>query len=123
MNRRDFSLQLAGAGLGLATAGTAGAQGTPEEGKHYVRLQTAAQVTLPPQKKVEVIEFFWYGCPHCFSFEPTIEAWSKRVAAYVYFRQMPVSADRFDVANRLTLNALRNPEASPRRRLTMGGRE
>ena len=89
MNRRDFSMQLAGAGLGLATAGTAGAQGTPEEGKHYVRLQTAAQVTLPPQKKVEVIEFFWYGCPHCFAFEPTIEAWSKRLPADVHFRQMP----------------------------------
>ena len=58
MNRRDFSMQLACAGLGLATAGSVRAQGgTPEEGKQYVRLQTAAQVTLPPQKKVEVVEF------------------------------------------------------------------
>ena len=90
MNRRDFSMQLAGAGLGLATAGSARAQGgTPEEGKQYVRLQTAAQVTLPPQKKVEVVEFFWYGCPHCFAFEPTVEAWSKRVPPDVYFHQMP----------------------------------
>ncbi len=89
MNRRDFSTQLAGVGLGLATAGTALAQGAPEEGKQYVRLQTAAQVTLPPQKKVEVIEFFWYGCPHCFAFEPTVEAWAKRVPPDVYFHQMP----------------------------------
>ena len=89
MNRRDFSLQLAGAGLGLATASTARAQGAPEEGKHFVRLQTAAQVTLPAQKKVEVIEFFWYGCSHCFAFEPTIEAWSKRVAPDVYFHPTP----------------------------------
>jgi protein dithiol oxidoreductase (disulfide-forming) len=91
MNRRDFSTRLAGTGLGLAMAGGARAQGgTPEEGKHYVRLQTAAAVTLPtPQKKVEVVEFFWYGCPHCFSFEPIVEAWSKRLAADVYFRQLP----------------------------------
>ena len=95
MNRRDFSSLLAGAasaataGLGLTAAGTARAQGAPEEGKHYVRLQTAAPVTLSASKKIEVIEFFWYGCPHCFSFEPTIEAWSKRLAADVQFRQMP----------------------------------
>ena len=96
MNRRDFSSLLAGvasaagAGLGLTAASSARAQGAPEEGKHYVRLQTAAPVTLAsPAKKIEVIEFFWYGCPHCFSFEPTIEAWSKRLAADVQFRQMP----------------------------------
>lgn len=90
MRRREFSTQLAGAGLGLALAGTARAQGAPEEGKHYVRLQTAAPVTLPtPDKKVEVVEFFWYGCPHCFSFEPLVEAWAKRLAPDVYFRQLP----------------------------------
>jgi protein dithiol oxidoreductase (disulfide-forming) len=90
MKRREFSTHLAGAGLGLALAGGAHAQGAPEEGKHYVRLQTAGPVTLPsPEKKVEVIEFFWYGCSHCFTFEPLIEAWAKRVAPDVYFRQLP----------------------------------
>lgn len=90
MKRREFSTHLAGAGLGLALAGRAQAQGVPEEGRHYVRLQTAAPVTLPsPEKKVEVIEFFWYGCSHCFTFEPLIEAWGKRVAPDVYFRQLP----------------------------------
>jgi thiol:disulfide interchange protein DsbA len=90
MNRRDFSLQLAGAGLGLATAGTARAQGAPVEGQQYVRLQTAAQVTLPaPTKKIEVIEFFWYGCPHCFAFEPIVQTWSKTLAPDVHFHQVP----------------------------------
>ncbi len=89
MNRRDFSMQLAGASLGLATAGAARAQGAPEEGKHYVKLQTPVSVSLQPQKKVEVLEFFWYGCPHCFAFEPIISAWAKRVAPDVQFRQMP----------------------------------
>ena len=95
MNRRDFSSLLAGAasaasaGLGLTAAGNALAQGAPEEGKHYVRLQTPAPVTLSAAKKIEVVEFFWYGCPHCFSFEPTIEAWAKRLPADVQFRQLP----------------------------------
>jgi thiol:disulfide interchange protein DsbA len=94
MKRRDFSKQLAGAGLGLAgwaLAGQAQAQGAaPVEGRDYVKLQTAAPVnTLPAGKKVEVIEFFWYGCPHCFAFEPTVEAWAKRMAPDVYFHQLP----------------------------------
>jgi len=90
MNRRDFSLQLAGAGLGLATVGTAHAQGAPEEGRHYVKLQTPVAVTLPtPAKKIEVVEFFWYGCPHCFAFEPIVSAWAKKLPADVYFHQVP----------------------------------
>lgn len=91
MKRRDFSLQLAAAGLGLAGVGTAGAQGAPVEGTHYVRLSQPAPVTLPsPDKKIEVVEFFWYECPHCNSFEPALEAWAKRLPADVYFRQVPV---------------------------------
>jgi len=91
MKRRDFSRRLAGAGLGLATAGLAQAQGGPVEGQHYVRLSTPAPVTLPtPDKKVEVVEFFWYGCPHCFNLEPLLESWAKRLPPDVAFRQVPV---------------------------------
>ena len=35
---------------------------------------------------VEVVEFFWYGCPHCFALQPHIEAWQKRKPANVTFR-------------------------------------
>jgi protein dithiol oxidoreductase (disulfide-forming) len=94
MKRRDFSKQLAGAGLGLAGLGMAGAaraQGGPVEGTHFVRLSQPAPVTLPsPDKKIEVVEFFWYECPHCNAFEPQLEAWAKRLPADVYFRQVPV---------------------------------
>ena len=90
MKRRDFSQQLVGAGLGLALVGSARAQaGAPVEGRDYVKLQTAAPVTLPPGKKVEVVEFFWYGCPHCFAFEPIVDAWAKRLPADVHFHQLP----------------------------------
>ena len=91
MQRRDFSKQLAGAGLGLALTGTAQAQGAPKEGTHYVRLSTPATVTLSgPDKKLEVVEFFWYGCPHCYAFEPVLEGWVKKLPADVAFRQVPV---------------------------------
>jgi len=91
MKRRDFSRQLAGAGLGLASVGLAQAQGGPVEGQHYVRLSTPAPVTLPtPDKKIEVVEFFWYGCPHCFNLEPLLESWTKRLPPDVAYRQVPV---------------------------------
>jgi len=94
MKRRDFSKQLAGAGLGLAGLSltvAARAQGVPVEGTQFVRLSQPAPVTLPtPDKKIEVVEFFWYECPHCNAFEPQLEAWVKRLPADVYFRQVPV---------------------------------
>ena len=91
MQRRDFSRQLAGVGLGLAVAGRTSAQGGPVEGTHYVKLSTPAPVTLPaPDKKIEVVEFFSYACPHCSALEPLIEPWAKKLPADVAFRQVPV---------------------------------
>ena len=90
MQRRDFSRTLAGAGLGLAVAGVARAQGAPVEGTHYVRLNTPAPVTLPPDKKVEVVEFFSYGCPHCANLEPLLEVWVAKLPADVLYRPVPV---------------------------------
>jgi len=48
----------------------------------------------PPQptasgKKIEVLEFFWYGCPHCFHLEPSLKAWLKRKPADVDFHYVP----------------------------------
>ena len=92
MKRREFSKRLAGTGLGLACAGPVWAQGaTPVEGQQFVRLSTPAPVSLPsPDKKIEVVEFFWYGCGHCYAFEPAVDAWSKRLPPDVAFRQVPV---------------------------------
>ncbi|HET8870248.1 MAG TPA: thiol:disulfide interchange protein DsbA/DsbL [Aquabacterium sp.] len=91
MNRRDFSIQTLGAiGLALATPGLALAQGTPVEGTNYVKLSQRAP-TSAPAGKVEVIEFFWYGCPHCNHFEPYLEPWAGKLPADVYFRRVPVA--------------------------------
>ena len=91
MKRREFSVQLVGAGLGLAFAPALHAQGAPVEGTHYVRLSQPAPVTLPsPDKKIDVVEFFWYECPHCNVFEPQLEAWSQKLAPDVALRRLPV---------------------------------
>jgi thiol:disulfide interchange protein DsbA len=89
MKRRDFSLQLAAVGLGSAWAGKAAAQGGPVEGRHYTKLAQPVPVSVPAGK-VEVIEFFSYGCPHCYSLEPTLEDWAKRLPADVVFKRVPV---------------------------------
>ncbi|MGR8981163.1 MAG: thiol:disulfide interchange protein DsbA/DsbL [Gammaproteobacteria bacterium] len=47
-----------------------------------------AQPTRDPNK-IEVIEFFWYGCPHCYSFEPLLEAWVKKLPDNVEFIRQP----------------------------------
>ncbi len=39
--------------------------------------------------KVEVIEFFWYGCPHCYAIEPAVNAWLKTLPADVVFKRVP----------------------------------
>jgi thiol:disulfide interchange protein DsbA len=39
--------------------------------------------------KVEVLEFFWYGCPHCYNLEPLLEGWAKKLPADVQFRRVP----------------------------------
>lgn len=89
MKRREFTVQVAtGLALGLP-AGWAQAQGGPVEGTHYVRLNTPAPV--PGNGKIDVIEFFWYGCPACNAFEPMLDAWSKRLPSDVAFRRVHVA--------------------------------
>ncbi|RZL37536.1 MAG: thiol:disulfide interchange protein DsbA/DsbL [Rubrivivax sp.] len=87
MKRRDFSTLLAAAPFAGA-AGSALAQGGPIEGRHY---QVLPQTLPTPPGKIEVIEFFWYGCPHCYLFEPAVEAWARQLPADVTFRKVHVA--------------------------------
>ncbi len=91
MNRREFALQALGATtLAAGLPGLALAQGGPVEGTHYIKLSQAAP-TSAPAGKIEVVEFFWYGCPHCFHFDPALEAWAGKLPADVAFRRVPVA--------------------------------
>ena len=74
----------------LSLSGLAGAQGQKiEEGFDYRILPITQPVET--KGKVEVIEFFWYGCPHCYDFEPELSAWVKRQPKDVVFRRVPVA--------------------------------
>ncbi len=71
----------------LSFAAAIHAQG-PQEGREYVRIQNP--VPVETGKKIEVIEFFSYGCPHCGEFEPILDAWLKTIPPDVQFRRVPV---------------------------------
>jgi thiol:disulfide interchange protein DsbA len=84
MDRRQF----VGIGSGLALLGIAGpALAALTAGKEYVVLSQPLQVDTTD--KVEVREFFWYGCPHCNDLEPLIEKWLKNLPKDVEFMRQP----------------------------------
>ena len=93
MQRREFTqaVLLAGtATTGLLSAPQAQAQAAFKEGSDYLKLGRPAPVDAPADK-VEVIEFFWYSCPHCNAFEPTFDAWAKKQPAHVVVKRAPVA--------------------------------
>lgn len=63
-----------------------------EEGTDFLALPKLVAVEAP-KGKIEVIEFFWYNCPHCNAFEPALEAWIKRLPKDVLFKRIPVAFD------------------------------
>lgn len=108
MKRRDFSLGTAAALAATGLALPAHAQKKPEEGSDYLALDKRVPVETPAGK-VEVIEFFWYACPHCNAFEPKLEAWIKKNPADVVVKRVPVAfRDSFVPQQRLfyTLEAM-----------------
>jgi thiol:disulfide interchange protein DsbA len=94
MNRRDFSTATAAAAGAMLVSGFSlpvwAQSAAPKEGKEYTRLSKPV-ATDAPAGKVEVIEFFWYSCPHCNEFEPTLEAWLKTAPKNIAFRRVPIA--------------------------------
>ncbi len=85
----------------FACAGTGNSLAqTPVKGTHYVELS-------PPQPtestgKIEVIEFFWYGCPHCYALEPLIDTWMKKLPNDAVFNRVPaIFNEQWGVAARV----------------------
>ena len=111
MNRREFSVAaactVALASLGLPSSVLAQAR-KPDEGTDYLTLDKRVPVD-GPAGKIEVIEFFWYSCPHCNAFEPKLVNWIKKLPADVAIRRVPVAfRDDFVPQQRLyyTLEAM-----------------
>jgi protein dithiol oxidoreductase (disulfide-forming) len=62
---------------------------TWQDGVNYTRL-VPAQPTSVPAGQVEVLEFFWYACPHCYALDPLIATWEKSKPSYISFSRVPV---------------------------------
>ena len=85
MNRSNaFAIALMSAAFALLPAG---AQAQLKAGTDYSELQAVQPVEA--KGKVEVVEFFWYRCPHCYSLEPTLEPWVRKLPPDVQFRRVP----------------------------------
>jgi thiol:disulfide interchange protein DsbA len=74
---------------GVFLSGSAVAQMAFVAGNDYQLISPAAKTSQPD--KVVVTEIFWYGCPHCFRFEPFVEKWSASLPEGVIFEQVPSS--------------------------------
>ena len=68
--------------------GEAPTTGRFEMGVHYLRLSPTQPTSSNPDQ-VEVCEVFWYGCPHCFEFDPMLERWRAQAPDYVNFVRVP----------------------------------
>jgi thiol:disulfide interchange protein DsbA len=77
-----------------------GAGGNYAEGTDYRTINPPVAVDVP-RGKVQVMELFWYGCPHCYHMDPELSAWVKRQPSWVEFVRVPAVFKRY------------NPDGSP----------
>jgi len=82
MRNLIISAALVAASLFGMTAQAAEAPAAP-----YVELANPVPVAVPG--KIEVVELFWYGCPHCYAFEPVINPWAAKLPSDVNFVRIP----------------------------------
>lgn len=72
---------------------SAPAQAAFKEGQHYQKVSMVQPVETGD--KIEVREFFWYGCPHCYVLEPVLDRWLKKLPANAQFVRTPGVAPRW----------------------------
>jgi len=110
MNRRDVLRQIGALGVLASPAGFVFAQ----SGAAFRPLNPPVPTDVAG--KIEVIEFFYYGCPHCREFDPLVREWAKKLPADVVFNRVPATwggSDRYRVAEArmyYTLLATKNLE-------------
>ena len=76
--------------LAVAESPAAAREWQFKEGQHYVRM-VPTQPTVGGADKIEVSEFFWYGCPHCYDMEPFINEWAENKDPGVRFVKVPAT--------------------------------
>ncbi len=104
MQRRNFFTQTGALAFSAAllTPGLSQAQANaPHAGTDFNTLDHPAPVDAPAGK-IELLEFFWYNCPHCSAFEPVLSEWLKKLPRDIVFKRVPVAfSDDFVPQQRL----------------------
>ncbi len=88
MNRRGFMGSLIGSTVLLASGSALARSYTG--GIDYRELIPRVDPGLPAGR-IQVVEVFWYGCPHCYTFEPLVNEWSRNLPEQVEFTHMPAT--------------------------------
>lgn len=108
---RFLSYLLTMVSIGLVVLPARATPANPQHGIDYRTATTPQQAE--PGKKVEVIEFFWYACPHCNALDPGLVNWAKKQADHITFKRVPVAfRESFMPQQKLfyTLEAMPNAE-------------
>lgn len=117
MNRRRALLGLAAASCTCMMSATASGADKWRAGVHYTLVENPQPPSVPAGK-VEVNEFFWYACGHCYALDPVLEEWNGRKADYIQFIRTPVvwggPSDLQYAKLYYTIQALRRPELHAR---------
>jgi protein dithiol oxidoreductase (disulfide-forming) len=71
------------------TAASAAAPSGWQEGVNYTRIVPAQPTAVPPGQ-IEILEFFWYACPHCNVIDPLVESWKRTKPPYISFSRVHV---------------------------------
>lgn len=66
-----------------------------QPGTHYEPVEPVPEMTAP-SGKVKVVEFFWYGCPHCYTLDPHLVLWNRRVPQHIEFERVPTTWGPYD---------------------------
>ncbi|CAN5898603.1 thiol:disulfide interchange protein DsbA [soil metagenome] len=103
---RFFRQTLIVLGFGLMSLTASAANGTPENGKEYKLLERPQPVDSG--KKIEVVEFFGYFCPHCNALEPLLADWVKKQGDNIIFKRVHVNFHGLEPQQKLyyTLEAM-----------------
>ena len=113
MKRREFTLATVATTTAFLGQGASAQGGKFEEGVDYLSLDKRLPADVGPGK-IEVIEFFWYSCPHCNAFEPRFEQWIKGASKDLVVKRAPVRfRDDFEAQQRMyyVLEALNKVDA------------
>lgn len=88
-------IPLEGAPANASNATIVGEHDRWQAGTHYERVEPVPAMTAP-SGNAKVVEFFWYGCPHCYTLDPHLVLWNRRKPQNIEFERVPTTWGPYD---------------------------